>query len=171
MRVGKPCPQHGRCASPNQQARLRSSPDCVLAEILLAVPLEPKPPPAPDASLTDFAAGAFRRLTAHLIDQIFILIVVIFWPLMFVLLAWWLFVLARGQTPGKQIVGIFAVRRDATRFGWGRMFIRENFRVLFWALTIGLGSVADSAAILLRKDRRSVTDLVAGSVIVYVPSS
>ncbi len=39
------------------------------------------------------------------------------------------------------------------------------------ALTLGLGSVADSAAILLRKDRRSVTDLVAGSTIVHVPSS
>jgi len=51
------------------------------------------------------------------------------------------------------------------------MFIRENFRVLFWTLTLGLGSVADSAAILLRKDRRSVTDLVAGSTIVHVPSS
>ena len=132
---------------------------------------EPKPPPLPDASLADFATGPFRRLTAHLIDQILILVVVIFWPLIFVLLVWWLLVLARGQTPGKQLVGIFAVRRDATRFGWGRMFIRENFRVLSWTLTLGFGSVADSAAILLRKDRRSVTDLVAGSTIVHVPSS
>ncbi|WP_419837759.1 RDD family protein [Candidatus Poriferisodalis sp.] len=94
-----------------------------------------------------------------------------FWPLVFPYLAWWLFVLARGQTPGKQLTGIFAVRRDASRFGWGRMFIRENFKLLFWTLTLGLGNFADSAAILLRKDRRSVTDLVTGSVLVYVPSN
>ncbi len=29
----------------------------------------------------------------------------------------------------------------------------------------------DFAAILLRKDRRSITDLVTGSFLVYVPSS
>lgn len=62
------------------------------------------------------------------------------------------------------------MRQDASRFGWGRMFIRENFKLLFWTLTLGLGNFADSAAILLRKDRRSVTDLVTGSVLVYVPS-
>ena len=50
------------------------------------------------------------------------------------------------------------------------MFLRESVRALFWTLTFGFGSLADSAAILLRKDRRSITDLVAGSTIVYVPS-
>ena len=132
---------------------------------------EPEPPPPSDVSLDDFTAGRFRRLTARLIDDFLILLVLVLWWLIFLYAAWWLFVLARGQTPGKQLAGIFAVRRDGSRFGWGRMFLREGFRLLFWVVTFGFGSLADSAAILLRKDRRSITDLVAGSVIVYVPSA
>ena len=132
--------------------------------------MEPEPPPPSDVSLEDFAAGPFRRLTARLIDDVLILLVLVLWWLIFLHAAWWLFVPTRGQTPGKQLTGIFAVRRDGSRFGWGRMFLRECFRLFFWVVTFGFGSLADSAAILLRKDRRSVTDLVAGSVIVYVPS-
>ena len=134
------------------------------------VSVEPEQPPERDAAVSDYAAGPFRRLIAALIDDSFLLLILVFWPLVFLLLLWWLFVLARGQTPGKQLAGIFAVRRDGSRFGWGRMFIRENFRLLFYAVTLGFAALADGAFILLRKDRRSVTDLVAGSVIVYVPS-
>ncbi len=132
--------------------------------------MEPEQPPERDGSVSDFAAGPFRRLMAALIDDFFVLLILVFWPLIFLLLVWWLFVLGRGQTPGKQLAGIFAVRRDGSRFGWGRMFIRENFRLLFWIVTFGFALIVDGALILLRKDRRSVTDLVAGSVIVYVPS-
>lgn len=132
--------------------------------------MKPKPPPS-DASLDDYAAGPFRRLTAALIDDFFLLLVLVLWWLILLYAVWWLLVLARGQTPGKQLVGIFAVRRDATRFGWGRMFVRETFRVLFWTVTFGFASLADGAFILLRQDRRSVTDFVNGSTIVYVPSS
>ena len=134
------------------------------------VSVEPEQPPERDASLNDFAAGPFRRLIAALIDDSFLVLILVFWPLVFLILLWWLLVLARGQTPGKQLAGIFAVRRDGSRFGWGRMFIRESFRLLFYAVTFGFAALVDGALILLRKDRRSVTDLVAGSVIVYVPS-
>ncbi|WP_419917378.1 RDD family protein [Candidatus Poriferisodalis sp.] len=132
--------------------------------------MEPEQPPERDGSVSDFAAGPFRRLMAALIDDFFLVLILVFWPLVFVILVWWLFVLGRGQTPGKQLAGIFAVRRDGSRFGWGRMFIRENFRLLLWIVTFGFALVVDGALILLRKDRRSVTDLVAGSVLVYVPS-
>lgn len=132
--------------------------------------MEPEQPPERDGSASDFAAGPFRRLVAALIDDFFLLLILVFWPIIFLLLVWWLLVLGRGQTPGKQLAGIFAVRRDGSRFGWGRMFIRENFRLLFWIVTFGFALVVDGALILLRKDRRSVTDLVAGSVLVYVPS-
>ncbi len=134
------------------------------------VSAEPEQPPERNASVSDYAAGPFRRLIAALIDDSFLLLILVFWPLVFLLLLWWLFVLARGQTPGKQLAGIFAVRRDGSRFGWGRMFIRENFRLLFYAVTLGFAAIVDGAFILLRRDRRSVTDLVTGSVIVYVPS-
>ena len=46
----------------------------------------------------------------------------------------------------------------------------RDFKALLWILPLGLGVIADSAAILLRKDRRSIIDLVAGSILVHVPS-
>ena len=40
--------------------------------------------------------------------------------------AWWLIALKDGQTPGKKIVGIRAVRADTGEtLGWGMMFVRE----------------------------------------------
>ena len=127
-------------------------------------------PSASDASWSDYAAGRFRRLTAAVIDDCCLLLYFVFWPLFIVALVWWLFALGRGQTPGKQLTGIFAVRQDGSRFGWGRMFIREMFRVLFWVATLGFALLVEAAFILFRRDRRSVTDFVAGSVLVFVPS-
>ena len=67
---------------------------------------------------------------AHLIDGFFGLLVVMFWWLVFVYLPCWLFLLAWGQTPGKFLTGLVAVRSDGTPFGWGRMFVREVFQRL-----------------------------------------
>ena len=131
--------------------------------------VEPEPPPG-DFSRVEFTANPFRRLTTYLIDGFFGFLPLVLWWIIVLYLVWWLIALARGQTPGKQLTGIVAVRRNGSRFGWGRMFIREIVKALFWLLTLGLGVIADCAAILLRKERRSVTDLVTGSVLVYVPS-
>ena len=38
---------------------------------------------------------------------------------------WWLFALRGGQTPGKQIVGIRAIRDDGTPSDWSYTFLRE----------------------------------------------
>ena len=39
---------------------------------------------------------------------------------------WWLFALGRGQTPGKQLVGIRVIRVNGERSNWCRMFVRES---------------------------------------------
>lgn len=38
---------------------------------------------------------------------------------------WWLLALRRGQTPGKQIVGIRVIKDDGSPSGWGYTFLRE----------------------------------------------
>ena len=63
--------------------------------------------------------------------------------------AWGVFVLRRGQTPGKQIVGVRAIKGDGSPSGWGYTFLRE-FVIKFllsysgyWALGyLGLGIFA-----------------------------
>ena len=55
--------------------------------------------------------------------------------------AWWLIALNDGQTPGKKIVGIRAVRADTGEtLGWGMMFARE-FIVKSLAFGISFGGV------------------------------
>ncbi|WP_419930904.1 RDD family protein [Candidatus Poriferisodalis sp.] len=127
--------------------------------------LEPSQP-GPYLGVT--SAGPFRRLTAHLIDGLFGLLVFMFWWFIFVYLACWLFLLAWGQTPGKFLTGLVAVRSDGTPFGWGRMFVREIFQRLFWSVSLGFGAILDAGVLMLSGDRRSVTDRVAGSTIVRV---
>ena len=54
---------------------------------------------------------------------------------------WWLIALKDGQTPGKKIVGVRAVRADTGETsGWGMMFVRE-FLVKSLAFGISFGGV------------------------------
>ena len=40
-------------------------------------------------------------------------------------IVWWLIALGRGQTPGKQIVGIRVIKDNGEPSGWGYTFLRE----------------------------------------------
>lgn len=50
-------------------------------------------------------------------------------------IVWWLFALGRGQTPGKQIVGIRVIKDNGEPSEWGYTFLRE-FVVKFFFLGI-----------------------------------
>ena len=61
---------------------------------------------------------------------------------------WWLFALGRGQTPGKQIVGIRVIKNDGTPSGWGYTFLREfviKFLLLglLFEVTFGIAKLVD----------------------------
>ncbi len=63
-------------------------------------------------------------------------------------IVWWLFALGRGQTPGKQIVGIRVIKDDGTPSNWGYTFLRE-FVIKFLLLgfiseaTLGIARLVD----------------------------
>lgn len=105
-------------------------------------------------------ASPVRRLFAHIID----------WVLFFLLFAigyaiWWLIVLARGQTPGKQLLGIYAITVNGDRAGWGTMFIRQVVKLVAHAFVIGF--FADALLMLMdQEENRSLSDRVAGTIIV-----
>ena len=65
-------------------------------------------------------AGIGQRLLAYILD-----VLLLFLTLFLGYLIWWLIVLARGQTPGKQLVGIRVWDASGTPAGWGRTFLRE----------------------------------------------
>ncbi|WP_420625582.1 RDD family protein [Candidatus Poriferisodalis sp.] len=127
-------------------------------------------PPRREPYLDEDAATPMRRMAARLVDVAILALSYFYWYIVFAYAAWWLIVLARGQTPGKQVLGLVAVKSDGTRFGWGRMFVREVFKEIYWSVTFGLGVIVDIILLVLSDQPRTVADRVAGSTIVYVPS-
>ena len=55
-----------------------------------------------------------RRLGAYFLEVGLVLITLVVGYLI-----WLLIVMARGQTPGKQLLGLVVVHPDGTPFGWG----------------------------------------------------
>ena len=105
-------------------------------------------------------ASPLRRLFATILDGIlFVLTFAIGY------IIWWLIVLARGQTPGKQLLGIYAITQNGDRAGWGTMFIRQVVKAV--AHTFVIGFFADAILLLMDdQDHRSLSDRVAGTYIV-----
>ena len=107
-------------------------------------------------------ATPLRRFAALLIDGLVSSLTLgIGW------LIWLAFALRRGQTPGKQVLGLAAAHGDGSQFGWGRTLAREALKNLFWCVTFGVGFLVDALLILLGDDEsRSVTDRLIGSRVV-----
>ena len=105
-------------------------------------------------------ASPVRRLFADILDAI-----LFFLTLIIGYIIWWLIVLARGQTPGKQLLGIYAIKRDGGRAGWGTMFVREVVKLVAHSFVIGF--FADAILLLMDdQDHRSLSDRVVGTIIV-----
>jgi uncharacterized RDD family membrane protein YckC len=83
------------------------------------------------------------------------------------LAAWWVFYSAyplaqSGRTFGMTVVGLRVVRADGRDIGAGQALVRVLVFTLSFVL-LGLGFVL----ILLRRDRRALHDLIAGTAVVY----
>ena len=107
-------------------------------------------------------ATPLRRLMAHILEPI-----LFFLTLIIGYIIWWLIVLGRGQTPGKQLLSIRAVRRDGSQVGWGIMFVREVVKLVAHGIG-GIGFLVDAVLILVDDaERRSLADRVVDTVIVH----
>ncbi|CAI8011867.1 hypothetical protein GBAR_LOCUS7622 [Geodia barretti] len=105
-------------------------------------------------------ASPIRRMFATILDGI-----LFFLTLIIGYIIWWLIVLGRGQTPGKQLLGIRAVKRDGGPGGWGTTFVREVVKVVAHSFVIGF--FADAILLLIDDDEhRSLSDRLADTVIV-----
>jgi len=75
-------------------------------------------------------------------------------------------VLNRGRTPGKQLLGLQAVREDGTPIGIGASILRNFLRVVDWlpyCYALGLLSM------LIDSSFRRLGDLAAGTLVTYAP--
>jgi len=106
-------------------------------------------------------AGIGQRLLAFILDFL-----LIFLTLFIGYLIWWLIVLARGQTPGKQLIGIRAWDVNGTPSGWGRTFLREFIAKLITHFVVGWFFYVDTLWMLWDRDRQALYDKLAGTVVV-----
>lgn len=88
-------------------------------------------------------------------------------------IVWWLFALRRGQTPGKQIVGIRVIKDNGEPSGWGYTFLRE-FVIKFLLLgfiseaTFGIARLVDYLWPLWDRAKKMQTlhDKLLGTIVV-----
>lgn len=107
------------------------------------------------------SATPLRRLMAYLLDgALFFLTLIVGY------IIWWLIVLRRGQTPGKQLLGIRAMRRNGEPAGWLITFAREVVKNVTHAFG-PIGFLADAILLVIdATEHRSLADRVADTVVV-----
>ncbi len=112
-------------------------------------------------------------LASYLLRGLALLLDIILIPLTLVIgyIIWWLIVLGRGQTPGKQIIGIRVIRDTGEECGWGIMFVREF--ILKYLLTgflggatLGIYPVVNYLWPLFDKDNKALHDKMISTLVV-----
>jgi uncharacterized RDD family membrane protein YckC len=111
-------------------------------------------------------ASAGRRLAGYLAD-----VVLLFVTLLIGWLIWSIIVWARGQTPGKQLLGMYCVKlAKGQRASWGTMFVREivgKFLIMsiLGLFTLGIAPLILDFRLIWNKNRQELWDSVAGTVV------
>ena len=133
-------------------------------------------------------ASFLRRLSAALLDSfVFFLPLALLVPaplsshrryflLAFALVSlcmmvWWALMILRGQTPGKFLLGIRAVREDGSPLGPVMSFVREMLvkrllGIMFSVMTGGLFFLLDYLWCLWDRRHQTLHDKICGSLVV-----
>ena len=91
-------------------------------------------------------------------------------------LIWFARTARNGQTPGKQLVGMYIMRKDGSRAGGRYVALRELVvkNMLFWGivglLTSGLGLLLAALWILWDEERQALWDKVGATYVAYSPN-
>jgi uncharacterized RDD family membrane protein YckC len=126
-------------------------------------------------------AGFWRRLAANLLDGIIIGVPLTF--ISYLITGGWdgdpvtdvinvlygliIPILWYGYTVGKKIMGIRIAKMNGDKIGFGTMFMRTVVGCIVYIVTIGIGLIVSAFMIGLRKDKRSLHDLIAGTYVTF----
>ena len=115
-------------------------------------------------------AEPIRRFGAFILELIVFNVLLLTLGIGYVV--WLCIVMSRGQTPGKQLLGLVVVNSDGMPLSWGNMFVRFLFQWGFWILTGGIGLVVDGVVLLMdNKSRSSISDRLVKSRVVNKPKT
>ena len=123
-----------------------------------------------------FGTGGLVDVAAFaLLGTIGIVIVGILTIVVIGYIVWWLVALGRGQTPGKQIVGIRVIKDNGEPSNWGYTFLREFVIKLLLVgfisdVTFGIGRLVDYLWPLWDRAEKMQTlhDKLLGTLVVRV---
>ncbi|WEG16396.1 RDD family protein [Alkalihalophilus pseudofirmus] len=76
-------------------------------------------------------------------------------------------VLWYGYTLGKKVCGIRIVRMDGSNVGFGTMLLRVLVAGFVYVITLGIAYVVSAFMVGLRKDKRSIHDMIANTYVTY----
>ncbi|WP_096438381.1 RDD family protein [Alteribacter populi] len=76
-------------------------------------------------------------------------------------------VLWYGYTIGKKAVGVRVVKNDSSDVTWGTMILREVVGGLLYGISFGILAIVSAFMVGLRKDKRAIHDLIAGTYVTY----
>lgn len=86
-------------------------------------------------------------------------------------LIWTLIVWGRGQTPGKQVLGMRCFRPQTGQIaGWGWMALRQLIGGLVEGLFAGLVFLVSAIMMISSNDHKAIHDHIAGTVVLYDPN-
>ena len=115
-------------------------------------------------------ASPGRRLGGYVLDTLLTIVTLLIgW------LIWFIIVAPRGQTPGKQLLGIYVMREDGSRAGGWYMWLREFvvkglvFGLLISAITAGLAWVLAAQWCLWDRKRQCLWDKVTATYVARSP--
>ena len=72
-----------------------------------------------------------------------------------------------GYTIAKRVLNIRVVKVDGSKAGLLPMIIREVLGFFIYSVTFGLAAIASAIMVSVRKDKRSLHDLLAGTYVTY----
>ncbi|MEK8127832.1 RDD family protein [Paenibacillus filicis] len=73
----------------------------------------------------------------------------------------------RGFTIGKRICGIRISKLDGFPPGLGTMLLRNVVGGLVYGITFGIAAIVSLVMVVVREDKRSLHDLIAGTQVVH----
>lgn len=74
-----------------------------------------------------------------------------------------------GKTPGRHITGVKLQMQDGSELKFWSIFVREVvFKMIWWTVTLGIGSIVDFIMVAVRKDKLTIRDIVTRTEVIDI---